>query len=183
VTGSDSTILVVIRGNSGSGKSTIARRLQVGHGRGCAWVEQDHLRRILLRERDLPGGLAPVLIGQTVRTALDHGYHVVLEGILHAGRYGPVLTDLCRDHRGRTAVFYLDVSLAETLRRHGTRPQRDHFGETDMRGWYTGRDLLGVADEHVVPETTGLDEAVALIAATAGLHLDGRDDDFLPDRG
>jgi predicted kinase len=179
-TGTGSTILVVVRGNSGSGKSSIARRLQLRHGRGCAWVEQDHLRRIVLRERDKPGGLAPTLIEQTVRTALDHGYHVVLDGILHTARYAPMLTALCRDHRGRTAVFYLDVSLDETLRRHRTRPQADQFGAADMRGWYLPRDVLGVDGEHVLPESTGLDDAVTLIAATAGLPLDERDDDFLP---
>jgi predicted kinase len=180
LTGSDSTILVVIRGNSGSGKSTIARRLQLGHGRGCAWVEQDQLRRILLRERDLPGGLAPVLVDRTVRTALDHGYHVVLDGILHAARYGPTLTALCRDHRGRTAVFYLDVGFEETLRRHRTRPQADRFGADDMRGWYVHRDLLGVAGERVLDEGTTVEDAVDRIATAAGLPLDGRDDDVLP---
>lgn len=49
-TGSPETILVYIRGNSGSGKSSIARALRHRHGCGCALVEQDHLRRILLRD-------------------------------------------------------------------------------------------------------------------------------------
>src|SRR5687768_15026518 len=122
-TGTPETRLIVIRGNSGSGKSTIARRLQRGHGRGCALVEQDYLRRIVLRERDLPGGIAPALIEQTVRFALDHGYHAVLEGILFRDKYGAMLTALRAAHQGRTSVFYLDVSLDETLRRHTTRPQ------------------------------------------------------------
>jgi hypothetical protein len=88
-TGTPETRLVVIRGNSGSGKSTVARRLRLGYGRGCALAEQDYLRRIVLRERDGPGGIAPALIEQTVRFALDHGYHAVLEGILLRDRYGP----------------------------------------------------------------------------------------------
>jgi uridine kinase len=44
--------LVVIRGNSGSGKSTVTRELRHRYGRGCALVEQDYLRRMVLRERD-----------------------------------------------------------------------------------------------------------------------------------
>lgn len=43
----------------------------------CALVEQDYPRRVLLRERDKPGGLAPALIDQTVRMARDHDYHVI----------------------------------------------------------------------------------------------------------
>jgi predicted kinase len=179
-TGSAQTVLVIIRGNSGSGKSSIARRLRHGYGRGCALVEQDHLRRIVLRERDRPGGLAPHLIEATVRFALDHGYHVILEGILHSGRYGAMLRRLRRDHLGRTGVFYLDVSLAETLRRHATRPQATEFTPEEMRGWYAPGDTLGVEGERVLPETTTLDEAVALIAAAVELPLTGRDEDPAP---
>jgi hypothetical protein len=74
VAGSPDTVLVVIRGDSGSGRSSIARELRRRHGRGCALVEQDYLRRILLRERDEPDGAAPALIvrlsADKMRTAL-----------------------------------------------------------------------------------------------------------------
>ncbi|MEU8393359.1 kinase [Micromonospora sp. NPDC048842] len=179
-TGSSDTVLVCVRGNSGSGKSSIARELRRRHGRGCALVEQDYLRRILLRERDNPGGAAPALIGQTVRFALDHGYHVVLEGIMHTSRYRGMLTALRESHRGRSLFCYLDVSLAETLRRHLTRPQAGEFTAEVMSGWYAAHDVLDWPDELVLPETTGLNEAVNAIAASAGLPQNGRDDDLPP---
>ncbi|MEU8260743.1 kinase [Micromonospora sp. NPDC048999] len=179
-TGSPETILVCVRGNSGSGKSSIARQLRRRHGRGCALVEQDYLRRIVLRERDKPGGAAPALIAQTVRFALDHGYHVVLDGIMHADRYRSMLTALRDGHRGRSLFCYLDVSLPETLRRHLTRPQANEFTVEHMSGWYAAHDMLGWPDELVLPETTTLEEAVETIAAAAGLTQTGRDDDLLP---
>ncbi|GAB3138447.1 kinase [Micromonospora sonneratiae] len=179
-TGSLDTILVCIRGNSGSGKSSIARELRHRHGRGCALVEQDYLRRIVLRERDKLGGAAPALIAQTVRFALDHGYHVVLEGIMHSYRYRSVLTDLRDGHRGRSLFCYLDVSLPETLRRHLTRPQASEFTAEHMSGWYAAHDILGWPDELVLPESTTFEEAVEIIAATAGLSQTGHDDDLLP---
>jgi uridine kinase len=55
VIGTPGTRLVIIRGPSGSGKSTIARALRDELGRGTALVEQDHVRRVLLREWDTPG--------------------------------------------------------------------------------------------------------------------------------
>ncbi|MFI6268548.1 kinase [Micromonospora zamorensis] len=179
-TGGPDTILVCVRGNSGSGKTSIARELRRRHGRGCALVEQDYLRRIVLRERDRPGGAAPALIGQTVRFALDHGYHVVLEGILHASLYRSMLTDLRDGHRGRSLFCYLDVSLPETLRRHLTRPQVNDFTAEQMSGWYAAHDVLGWPGELVLPESTGLEEAVEAIAAASGLTQAGRDDDVLP---
>ena len=86
--------LVVIRGNSGSGKTTIAREVRRRYGRGCALVEQDYLRRIVLREHDSDrtDPVAPAFIAATARNALDFGYHVVLEGILHT----PATPPCCR---------------------------------------------------------------------------------------
>ena len=81
-TGTAATRLVVLRGNSGSGKSTVATLLRDRIGRGVAWVEQDYIRRILLREHDRPDATNIGLLGHTVRYALDAGYHVILEGIL-----------------------------------------------------------------------------------------------------
>jgi predicted kinase len=163
-TGTSATRLIVLRGNSGSGKSTVARAVRERYGRGCALVEQDYLRRILLRELDVDGGIAPALIAPTVRFALDHGYHVVLEGILARERYGAMLTDLRHAHRGRTAVYYLDVSWEETLRRHAGRPQAAEFGAADMRTWWLPRDLLGVAGEQVITEELPLAETVDLVS-------------------
>ena len=65
--------LIVLRGNSGSGKSSVARALRERSGYGMAWVEQDHLRRVLLREHDVPDGKNIELIALNVRYALEHG--------------------------------------------------------------------------------------------------------------
>jgi predicted kinase len=167
--GTPSTILLVIRGNSGSGKSSVAKAVRLAYGRGCALVEQDHLRRIILRERDDPGGLAPAFIDHTARYLLDNGYHVVLEGILLERKYGAVVRALLAAHRGTSSVFYLDIPFEETVRRHATRPQASEFTADQMRGWYTERDLLGVDGEHVIGPESAFADTVALIAARSGL--------------
>ena len=74
--------LIVIRGNSASGKSAVAAEIRRRHGRGLAIVGQDTLRRQVLRERDVPGGANIDLIDLTARFALDRGFHVIVEGIL-----------------------------------------------------------------------------------------------------
>jgi hypothetical protein len=135
--GTADTHLLIIRGNSGSGKSSIAREVRSRYGhRGMALIEQDYLRRILLRELDRPGGIAPDLIETNARFVLDHGYHAVVEGILHTARYAPMLQRLITAHAGRTSIYYLDVSFAETLRRHATRPQATDFTPEQMAAWY-----------------------------------------------
>ncbi len=176
-TGSTDTKLIVIRGPSGAGKSSIARRLQLRHGRGCALVGQDYLRRVVLRERDLPGGIAPALIAQTVRFCLDNGYHVVLEGILHSARHAGMIRALSAAHLGQTTVFYLDIPFEETLRRHAMRPQAAEFGPDQMRDWYAAHDVLGLQGEHIIDETAAMEDIIGLIAATAGLPQTRRDEE------
>jgi adenylate kinase family enzyme len=163
--------LVVIRGNSGSGKSTIAREVRRRYGRGCALVEQDYLRRILLREHDnsRTGPVAPAFIAATARSALDLGYHVILEGILHTGRYATVLHQLIGQHAGPSHVYYLDVPFDETVRRHQTREAQVDFTSEQMRDWYADRDLLGSEGEHVIAETSTVEQTVDTILRTSGL--------------
>ena len=69
-TGSESTRLIILRGNSASGKSTVAAEIRERYGRGIAIVSQDNLRRIVLRERDIPGGAYIGLIDSVARYAL-----------------------------------------------------------------------------------------------------------------
>jgi len=162
-TGRPDTSLVVLRGNSGSGKSSVARGLCERHGPGLAWVEQDHLRRVVLRERDRPGAANIGLIDLTVRYALDAGFDVVCEGILFAGHYGEMLRMLCSDHVGSTQVYYVDVPFEETVRRHATRPQSVEFTPDQMRSWWTDDDRLGVDGELVIPATSSLIDTIELI--------------------
>lgn len=165
-------LLLVIRGNSGSGKTTTAREVRRSYGqRGCALIEQDHLRRVILREHG--GGaadrVAPGFITAMTRAALDGGYHVILEGILHTGQYGDPLRTLLGEHSGPTACFYLDVTFDETVRRHLRRQEPIPVAAETMREWYTAQDLLGVADEVVIPENLGFDDVVTTILHTSGL--------------
>lgn len=163
--GTVDTWLIVLRGNSGAGKTTIARALREKLGRGVAWVEQDYLRRIVLRQHDIPDGRNIGLIAQTVRYALDHEFDVVLEGILFAAHYLEMLPALREDHRGRTLWYWLDVSLDETLRRHTTRAQATEFSADAMRSWCQERDSLDFVTETIVPEESTVEETVEWILA------------------
>jgi predicted kinase len=168
MTGSESTRLVVLRGNSASGKSSVAAEIRTRYGRGIAIVGQDNLRRVVLREHDKPNAANIGLIDLTARYALDHGFHVVVEGILYAGHYGDMLTALCDDHQGTTRLYYLHVPFEETLRRHATKPQASEYGQTEMASWYRELDLLPGGIERIVSAETSLDGTVQLIAAEIG---------------
>jgi hypothetical protein len=161
--------LIVLRGNSGAGKSSVAAGIRDRYGRGIALLGQDNLRRSILRERDVPGAANIGLLDVVARFALGHGFHVIVEGILHAAHYGPVLEGLHRDYQSVACFYYLDVPFEETLRRHAGRPQAAEFGEVDMRSWYRERDLMPGGIEQIIPAASSLEDTVRLVMGDAGL--------------
>lgn len=156
--GSEHTRLVVLRGNSGSGRSTVAQLLRSRLGRGAAWVEQDHFRRAVLAERDRLGAPNIGLIDQTVRYALNAGYHVVVEGILPASHYESMIRTLALDHVGATGTYFFDIPLEETVARHRTRLMK--VSEDTLRGWYVEHDLLSEPRESIIGPELSADATV-----------------------
>ncbi|MFD5482757.1 P-loop NTPase family protein [Streptomyces hawaiiensis] len=167
--GNAQTRLVLLRGNSGSGKSSVAAGVRERFGRGPALVGQDNLRRVVLRERDRPGAANIGLIDLTARCALDAGYHVVVEGILYADRYGEMLTRLRADHRGPTHAYYPHVPFEQTLVRHATKPIANEVGEPQLRDWYRELDLLPGGIETVIGADSTLGQTVDRIMVDTGL--------------
>jgi adenylate kinase family enzyme len=163
------TKVIVIRGNSGSGKTTTARRLREamlerGRSKSVAVVEQDYFRRIVLKEKEEAGAEALALIRLVATWALARDFDVIVEGILRAEKYREMLTGLMA-LADQSYAFYYDVSFDETVRRHATKPTAQAFGEEEMRTWWNPNDVLGIDGETILPESLSLDDAVAAMLA------------------
>jgi D-alanyl-D-alanine dipeptidase len=163
--GRKDTRLVVIRGNSASGKSSVAQGLRDHYGRGIAILGQDVIRRNVLREHDTARGANIALLGRIARDALNAGFHVVLEGILYADRYGHMITSLVRDHRGVSNCYYLDVPLEATLARASKADAAylEHVTEVHLASWYRELDLLPGSLETVIPADSTLQDTISHI--------------------
>lgn len=170
--GRENTRLVVIRGNSASGKSRVAQGLRDHYGRGIAIVGQDVIRRNVLREHDTARGASIALLGRVAREALNAGFHVVLEGILYADRYSQMITSLVRDHRGVSCCYYLDVPLESTFVRHASKADAAYLAQvTDshLASWYRELDLLPGGLETVIPADSTLQDTIARILRESDL--------------
>ena len=155
-------MLIVLRGNSGSGKTTVAEALQRELGWPTAVLEQDHFRRVVYAEREgrtHPTGMAhAALLEAAAAHCLAQGQHLVLEGIFHAQRYAGMLervAALTDDVR----FLAFDLPFEETVRRHADRPKASAFDVEEMRGWYHGWDPLPFVEEQRI----GADETVPAI--------------------
>jgi hypothetical protein len=169
-TGSQSTCLIVIRGNSASGKTSVASKIRERYGHGLAIVSQDVLRRDILRVKDEPVNPAIGLIDLTARYAMDHGFHVIVEGIMGSASYGEMLTTLVGDHAGRSACFIYDLDFDETVRRHASKPQATEYGADLMREWYYERDLVSALNETILGPEVSLDAAASMMMEAVNLE-------------
>jgi len=163
------TKLIILRGPSGSGKSSIAKEIRKKAKHKTALIEQDYLRRIVLKEKDTPDGVNSELISQVTKFALNNGYNVVLEGIFHSKNYKDMLINLLKFHPEENYIYYFNISFEETLKRHATKDKAHEFGEKEMRQWYNENDLLGVKEEQVIPEKSTQEQTIKRILEETGL--------------
>ncbi|MCQ9165375.1 MULTISPECIES: AAA family ATPase [unclassified Arthrobacter] len=156
--------LIVLRGNSGSGKSTVARALQ--HELGAVWIEQDYFRRGILGETGNYSLLSVELIEHAAQLALRHGRDVIMDGMFNASAYSATFIRLRNGHAGPSLFYAWDLTLEETLRRHQTRPHKlADFGEKQMRGWYHGWNALeGVAERPILAGDSVADAVRRIVA-------------------
>jgi len=161
-----SSKLIIIRGNSGSGKSTVARLVHQKLGQDTMLVPQDVIRREILHVKDRVGNPAVELISKVVMYSKEIGYDVVLEGILSKKLYGAMLDELITEFADNVFVFYMDVSFEETLIRHKTKPNKDEYGSEKMKEWWLEKDYLAVPSENIIPENCSPDEATEYILST-----------------
>lgn len=157
-------ILIVLRGNSGSGKSTVARALQ--KELAGVWIEQDYFRRTVSGETGNYSPLTVELIEQSAALALQHGRTVILDGMFNASKYSATLNRLREGNTSDSHFYAYDLTLEETLHRHSTRPYKQaSFGEKQMRGWYHGWDPLAGIPEQRILAAESADQTVSRIVA------------------
>lgn len=166
--------LIIIRGPSGVGKSSVAKALKEQSDRPTLLIEQDLFRPLFNRrgtDSDVP---IWQLLEANVSVGLEHHYDVILEGILNVQKPGRLefFERLFQKHPDENYLFYLDASFDETLWRHDSRPDKKaEFGEKEMREWWELASKMGHADEVVIPESSSFEETVRKIGQVAGLNL------------
>ena len=165
-----SKAVILLRGNSGSGKSTLARMLQQHFGRGTLIVPQDTVRRELLWARDGHGTPAIPLMIALARWGAEHCDYVIVEGILDAEVYEPLFRALAEIFP-RVYAYYYDLPFEETLLRHQTKPNRNDFGEADMRRWWKEKDFIGWLQETTIGPDVTLDAALDRILSDVNRDL------------
>ena len=143
--------LIILRGNSGSGKTTVAKELQKKFGRNTMIISQDMVRREILKVNDGTMTEAVPLMQELLMYGKKHSEITILEGIMYADWYQPLFECAVRD---------FELPFEETLKRHQARSKCNSFGEEEMRGWWREKDYIGFVKEEVITKGETLEDIV-----------------------
>ena len=145
--------IIILRGNSGSGKTTIAKGLQKKFGLGTMLISQDVIRRDMIYVRDRPDNKAIDLLITLIIFAKENSDVAILEGILYSEIYRRLFNSIAEIYANNIYAYYFDIPFEETLKRHSQKSNAHDFGETQMRGWWKEKDFLPNITEKIINET------------------------------
>lgn len=156
--------LIILLGNSGSGKTTLAKLLQEKLGPNTMRISHDMVRMEILHTWGKEGieKSEPLMI-ELLKYGRRHSEITILEGILPTSAYQKLFDAAVEEFGDNLFAYYYDLPFEETLRRHGTKPNRGEFGEEEMRRWWVEKDLLSKIAETIFTKELSLDDAVEKI--------------------
>ncbi|MCI8423097.1 MAG: kinase [Lawsonibacter sp.] len=162
--------LILLRGNSGSGKSSTAVELQRRIGRNTLLISQDTVRREMLWAQDGCDTAALPLLIALLRYGYERCPAVILEGILVSAWYQPLFQTAAELFRGNIFAYYFDLPFEETMKRHSTREKQLEFGEREMRRWWVEKDFIGFLPEKTIRSEQSLDSIIEMILSDAQIE-------------
>ena len=155
--------LIILRGNSGSGKTTTGKALQRKFGHGTMLISQDVVRREMLFVKDGPNPEASQLLSELALYGKSNCNIVILEGILNSKWYKNLFEDLLDEFKDQIFAYYFHIPFEETLNRHQQKPNAYEFGEKEMKEWWNENDLLNIIPEVLLYKELSLKEIVDII--------------------
>jgi len=155
--------IIILRGNSGSGKTTISKKLQKKLGHGTLLIPQDVVRREMLYVKDGVDTKAVDLLIQLIMYGRENCTCVILEGILNSCWYRRLFETIKYEFSNEIYAYYFDIPFEETLLRHKAKLNANEFGETEMNRWWKEKDYINIFSEQMISKDMTEDEIVDLI--------------------
>ena len=163
------TKLIILRGPSSSGKTTVMNELKSRSPRRVATVEADIFKHKILHSQDGSKELTAKLCSDVIRRLLVSGYDVVAEGLFSAKYYKNVFDDIESAHPHDNHFYYFDISLAEVIRRHSMRSKSTEFSSDYVAELYKKTSPLEHMQERRIDDHMLIEQIIDMIAAETGI--------------
>ncbi|MBQ8748983.1 MAG: kinase [Clostridia bacterium] len=165
--------VIILRGNSGSGKSTISNALREILDKNILYIEQDMLKIYLTKIKNDENFMAKrnSLIQGSILTLIDWGCnefdYIIIDGIFKSNHYTNMF-NIIKEKFSYVYAYYFDLSFEETVKRHQTRAKSKEFDADDMSEWFREKDYLTQIKEKIITKEQSKEEIVAMILADIG---------------
>ncbi|KRL06172.1 zeta toxin family protein [Liquorilactobacillus hordei] len=141
----DEPILIIIRGNSGSGKTYLAKKVQNYYGTKRSFlIQQDIIRRDILHSDDHVGNISIELMTKMIEFGKQNYEITILEGILRKDVYSEMIEEAVNEFEERSLVFYLDLSFEQTVKNNNKK--KVSFSTEQLKNWWREKDYLNDSD-------------------------------------
>ncbi|WKN29372.1 hypothetical protein MUB42_02910 [Apilactobacillus kunkeei] len=140
-------VLIVLRGNAATGKTSVASFIQ----------EKLGTTNVMLVQQDITeehNATKIEMIKKLVNYGKKHFHYVILDGILPKDTYGEILQELIEDFGSQQLVYYFNDSFKQTLKYNEQKIQ-PHDGDK-LKSWWIDSDLL--SDDDVKLENGGIEQ-------------------------
>ena len=145
-------IFILIRGNSGSGKTVLANCLQNHFGyQRCLLLHEDLLRLDILHVKEKKTAPTASLIELMIEWGKQYYPIIILEGILPKRIYGTTLTKIIHEFGAGAFVYYLDISFAQTVKNN--EEKESPFPLETLEKWWLEQDTLGEKERKLTSAT------------------------------
>ncbi len=158
-------LLITIRGNSCSGKTTLAKELQRRFGRGTMRLSQDVIRREILHVKDEPNPKSVPFLKLMLAYGYENTEIVILEGIMKADWYRDLFAYCCELYGANILSWYYDLPFEKTLERRDLKPNRDELTDDKMHLWWTEHDYAPEWNEILLTEADQVNDVADRIEA------------------
>jgi len=155
--------IIIIRGNSGSGKSTISKALQEKLMKDTLLIPHDMVRMVMVGQYgEMIGNPSVKLLENLVAYGQQNFSYVILEGILNSYIYKSVFNMIKETYKEQIFAYYFDLPIEETVKRHIERDFHE-FGEKELREWFVEKDFIPNIKEKILTKEMSRDEIIDMI--------------------
>lgn len=126
-------------------------------------ISQDVIRREILYVRDGVDTKAISLLMELTNYGSENCEVVILEGILNSIWYKELFMMLLSEYKQNIYAYYFDLTFEETLIRHLQKPNRNEFGEAEMKKWWKEKDYIEGIKEKILTKELSQEEIVNMI--------------------
>ncbi len=140
-------VLIVLRGNAATGKTSVASSLQ----------EKLGTTNVMLVQQDITeehNATQIKMIKKLVNYGKKHFHYVILDGILPKDAYGEMIQELIEDFGSQQLVYYFSDSFKQTLKYNEQKIQPHDVDK--LKAWWIDFDLL--SDDDVKLENGGIEQ-------------------------